>query len=164
MQQPLRRPWHPTGFGSLYAALESHGAGRPRLAAIYLPPGKRVPGTFILLGKGGKVSTNRPQEQQASVLGLHPLQVCLVHVNILTIRRLLAEPERSSRMTPRDLWALTLPDFPPRQPLRRLRAGQRRSDTHRSGDRLTFRAARRTRTGARWRETQPPKACGSGIG
>ena len=63
--------------------------------------------SFIFFGKGGEVSTNRLEEQETSVLALHLLQACLVYVNTLMIQSVLAEPVWSSRMTPRDLSALT---------------------------------------------------------
>jgi TnpA family transposase len=63
--------------------------------------------SFIFFGKGGEISTNRLEEQEASVLCLHLLQMSLVYVNTLMIQNVLAEPGWSSRMTPRDLSALT---------------------------------------------------------
>lgn len=109
--------WHPTGFGSFYVALKSHRArrvGRGWQLSTHLRVGG-VRGTFVLLGKGGKVATNRPEEQQASVLVLHLLRACLAYVNILKFRRALAGPEWSSRMAPGDLSALTPPVFGARE-------------------------------------------------
>ncbi len=63
--------------------------------------------SFVFFGKGGEVSTNRLEEQETSVLALYLLQACLVYVNTLMIQRVLAEPDWSERMTPRDLAALT---------------------------------------------------------
>ncbi len=63
--------------------------------------------SFIFFGKGGEISTNRLEEQEVSVLALHLLQMSLVYVNTLMIQRVLSEPAWSSRMTPRDLSALT---------------------------------------------------------
>lgn len=63
--------------------------------------------SFVFFGKGGEVSTNRLEDQETSVLALHLLQACLVYVNTLMIQSVLAAPEWSSRMTPRDLAALT---------------------------------------------------------
>ncbi len=67
--------------------------------------------SFVFFGKGGEISTNRLEEQEVSVLSLHLLQICLVYVNTL-IQRVLADPTWSSRMTPRDLAALTPLIFP----------------------------------------------------
>lgn len=63
--------------------------------------------SFVFFGKGGEVATNRLEEQETSVLSLHLLQACLVYVNTLMIQRVFSEPAWASRMTPRDLSALT---------------------------------------------------------
>jgi TnpA family transposase len=63
--------------------------------------------SFVFFSKGGEVSTNRLEDQEVSVLSLHLLQACLVHVNTLMIQSVLADPAWSERMTPRDLAALT---------------------------------------------------------
>ena len=63
--------------------------------------------SFVFFGKGGEVATNRLEDQETSVLALHLLQGCLVYVNTLMIQSVLADPSWSSRMTPRDLSALT---------------------------------------------------------
>ena len=63
--------------------------------------------SFIFFGKGGEVATNRLEDQEASVLSLHLLQICLVYVNTLMIQRVLEEPACLARMAPEDLSALT---------------------------------------------------------
>lgn len=62
---------------------------------------------FIFYGKGGKVATNRLEDQELSVLSLHLLQACLVYINTLMIQEILAAPEWLQRMTPEDFRALT---------------------------------------------------------
>ena len=47
---------------------------------------------FIFFGKGGEVASNRLDDQEVSVHGLHLLQSCLVYANILMLQRVLAEP------------------------------------------------------------------------
>lgn len=63
--------------------------------------------SFVFFGKSGEISTNRLEEQEVSVLSLRLLQICLVYVNTLMIQRVLADSDWLSRMTPRDLSALT---------------------------------------------------------
>jgi TnpA family transposase len=63
--------------------------------------------SFVFFGKGGEVSTNRLEDQETSVPSLHLLQACMVYVNTLMIQSVLSEPAWTSRMTPRDLSALT---------------------------------------------------------
>ena len=63
--------------------------------------------SFIFFGKGGEVATNRLEEQEASILSLHLLQICLVYVNTLMIQRVLEEPACLARMASEDLSALT---------------------------------------------------------
>ena len=62
---------------------------------------------FILYGKGGEFTSNRIDEQEIQMLGLHLLQVSLVYVNTLMLQQVLAEPEWQGRLTEPDLRALT---------------------------------------------------------
>jgi hypothetical protein len=62
---------------------------------------------FIYYGKGGEIATNRLEDQELSVLCLHLLQVCLVYVNTLMIRRVLADPWWFNRMHSDDFRALS---------------------------------------------------------
>ena len=62
---------------------------------------------FILYGKGGEFTSNRIDEQEIQMLGLHLLQVSLVYVNTLMMQQVLAEPEWQDRLTEPDLRALT---------------------------------------------------------
>lgn len=58
--------------------------------------------SFIFYGKSGELATNRVEEQELTMLGLHLLQNCLVYVNTLMIQQVLAEPVWRQRMTPAD--------------------------------------------------------------
>ena len=62
---------------------------------------------FIFFGKGGKLATNRHEDQEVGVLELHLLQVSLVYINTLMIQRVLADPSWERDLTPEDLRALT---------------------------------------------------------
>ncbi|MCO6180861.1 Tn3 family transposase [Ciceribacter sp. RN22] len=62
---------------------------------------------FIFFGKGGEISSNRLEDQELSVLGLHLLQNCLVYVNILMLQQILSEPAWAGRMTEEDWRGLT---------------------------------------------------------
>ena len=62
---------------------------------------------FILYGKGGEFTSNRIDEQELQMLGLHLLQVSLAYVNTLMMQQVLAEPEWQGRLTEPDLRALT---------------------------------------------------------
>ena len=62
---------------------------------------------FIFFARRGEVSSNRREDQEASMLSLHLLQNCMVYVNTLMIQTVLARPEWTGRLTARDLHALT---------------------------------------------------------
>jgi len=62
---------------------------------------------FIFFGKGSEISSNRLEDQELSVLGLHLLQNCLVYVNILMLQQILREPAWTRRMEAEDWRALT---------------------------------------------------------
>ena len=62
---------------------------------------------FIFFGKGGEVATNRLEDQEMAALALHLLQVSLVYVNTLMLQQVLCDTSWRSRMTDRDMAALT---------------------------------------------------------
>jgi TnpA family transposase len=55
---------------------------------------------FIFFGKGGKIASNRMEDQEMAVLALHTLRNCLVYVSTLMLQRILSEPGWEARMTP----------------------------------------------------------------
>jgi len=63
--------------------------------------------SFIYFGKGGEISSNRFEEQEASALSLHLLQSSMVYVNTLMIQRILQDSTWIERMTKRDFGALS---------------------------------------------------------
>ena len=62
---------------------------------------------FILYGRGGEIATNRLEDQEITMLALHLLQVCLVHINTLMIQHVLSEPFWAARLGPADQRGLT---------------------------------------------------------
>ena len=62
---------------------------------------------FIFFARRGEVSSNRHEDQELSMLSLHLLQNCMVYINTLMMQQVLARPEWKSRLTARDLHALT---------------------------------------------------------
>ena len=62
---------------------------------------------FIFYGKGAELATNRQENQEIGLLGLHLLQTSLVYVNTLMIQQVLVDPARYEQMTNRDLSALS---------------------------------------------------------
>lgn len=62
---------------------------------------------FIFYGEHGVFTSNKPEEQEISVLALHLLQISLVYVNTLLIQHVLSEPAWRSRMTEDDWRGLT---------------------------------------------------------
>lgn len=62
---------------------------------------------FILIGKGGEISSNRLQAQELTVLSMHLLQASLVYINTLMIQKVLADPKMREKMTFADWRALT---------------------------------------------------------
>ncbi|MFD2054808.1 Tn3 family transposase [Mesorhizobium calcicola] len=63
--------------------------------------------SFVFFGKGGEIASNRPDEQEISVLALHLLQASLVYVNTRMMQSVLSEPKWSARLTPEDYRGLT---------------------------------------------------------
>jgi TnpA family transposase len=62
---------------------------------------------FIFFGRRGEMVSNRREDHEISMLALHLLQNCMVYINTLMLQQVLAQPEWSERLTPRDLRALT---------------------------------------------------------
>ena len=62
---------------------------------------------FILYGRGGEIATNRLEDQEATMLGLHLLQNCMVYVNTLMLQRVLSEPIWLERMGTNERRAMT---------------------------------------------------------
>ena len=51
--------------------------------------------------------SNRREDHEVSMLALHLLQNCIVYINTLMLRQVLARPQWSGKPTARDLGALT---------------------------------------------------------
>jgi TnpA family transposase len=62
---------------------------------------------FIMYGKGGEFATNRPEDQEITMLALHLLQLCLVYINTLMMQQVLSEASWQGKLQPEDLRALT---------------------------------------------------------
>ena len=62
---------------------------------------------FILIGKGGEITTNRREDQELAMLSLHLLQNAMVYINTLMIQRVLSEKKWEQRLSVDDLRALT---------------------------------------------------------
>jgi TnpA family transposase len=62
---------------------------------------------FIFFARRGEVSSNRREDQELNMLGLHLLQNCMIYVNTLMVQKVLARPAWKGRLTARDLHALT---------------------------------------------------------
>jgi TnpA family transposase len=60
---------------------------------------------FIFYGKLGELSTNKPGNQELSILCLHLLQTCMVYINTLMIQEILAH--ENLNLTKEDLRALS---------------------------------------------------------
>ncbi len=54
-----------------------------------------------------RITSNRPADQELSMLSLHLLQISLVYINTLLIQNVLAEPVWQQRMTEEDRRGLT---------------------------------------------------------
>jgi len=51
--------------------------------------------------------SNRREDQEISMLALRLLQNCMVYINTLMLQQVLARPQWSGKLAPRDLRALT---------------------------------------------------------
>ncbi|MBL2103900.1 hypothetical protein ELI73_29685, partial [Klebsiella pneumoniae] len=58
-------------------------------------------------GEHGEFTSNRPADQELSMLSLHLLQISLVYINTLLIQNVLTEPAWQQRMTEEDWRGLT---------------------------------------------------------
>jgi hypothetical protein len=54
-----------------------------------------------------QLSSNRREDHEVSMLALHLLQNCMIHVNTLMLQQVLAQPHWRQKLEPRDLTALT---------------------------------------------------------
>jgi len=63
--------------------------------------------SVIYYGKGGEIATNRPDEQEMTVLCLRILQAALVYVNTLMLQDVLADQEWDDLLAPEDRRGLT---------------------------------------------------------
>lgn len=61
----------------------------------------------VFFGKGREFTSNRPEDQEESMLSLHLLQSCLVFINTLMIQQVLADPEWLKKFTAADFRAIT---------------------------------------------------------
>jgi TnpA family transposase len=62
---------------------------------------------FIFFARRGEMVSNRREDHEISMLGLHLLQNCMVYINTLMLQQVLAQPQWSGNLTARDLRALT---------------------------------------------------------
>jgi TnpA family transposase len=62
---------------------------------------------FIMIGKGGELTSNRQEDQEISLLCLHLLQSSLVYINTLMIQDVLEDKALLDRLTARDHAALS---------------------------------------------------------
>lgn len=62
---------------------------------------------IVFHGNRGRLTSNRQDERELSVLCLRILQASLVYVNTLMLQDILAEPGRLDRLTPADRRGLT---------------------------------------------------------
>lgn len=62
---------------------------------------------FIFYGRLGEISSNNTNEQEMSLLCLHLLQVCMVHINTLLIQEVLLDPKWKNILNKHDMRALS---------------------------------------------------------
>ena len=62
---------------------------------------------FIHFARRGEMVSNRRDDHETSMLALHLIQNCMVHVNTLMLQEILAQPHWRGRLTATDLRALT---------------------------------------------------------
>ena len=62
---------------------------------------------FVFFARRGEFVSNRREDHEISMLGLHLLQNCMVYINTLMIQKVLTQPHWQGKMTARDLAALT---------------------------------------------------------
>jgi TnpA family transposase len=62
---------------------------------------------FVYFARRGEMTSNQREDHEISMLSLHLLQNCMVHVNTLMLQEVLAQPHWQGRLTATDLRALT---------------------------------------------------------
>jgi TnpA family transposase len=62
---------------------------------------------FVFFARRGELANNRREDHELSMLALHLLQNCMIYVNTLMLQQVLAQPDWSRKLEPRDLSALT---------------------------------------------------------
>ncbi len=62
---------------------------------------------FVFFARRGEMASNRREDHEISMLALHLIQNCMVYVNTLMIKKVLALPNWQGKFTPRDYSALT---------------------------------------------------------
>jgi len=63
--------------------------------------------SFISYAKKGVISTNRPVDQEISLLCLHLLQISMVYINTIMIQQILKQPKWHRLLTTEDKRALS---------------------------------------------------------
>src|SRR5512135_375267 len=62
---------------------------------------------FVFFARRGELTSNNREDHEISMLALHLLQNCMVYINTLMLPQILAQPSWSTRLSTRDLGALT---------------------------------------------------------
>ncbi len=62
---------------------------------------------FIFFGKRGTFASNEKEDNEVSMLALHPLQNSMVYVNTLMVQKVLQQPRWERKLTPVDFRALS---------------------------------------------------------
>ena len=62
---------------------------------------------FVFFAKRGEFANNRREDQEISMLCLHLLQNCMVYINTLMMRQVLARPQWKDRLSAVDRRAIT---------------------------------------------------------
>lgn len=62
---------------------------------------------FVFFARRGELASNNREDHEISMLALHLLQNCMVYINTLMLQQILAQPSWSTRLSTRDLGALT---------------------------------------------------------
>jgi TnpA family transposase len=62
---------------------------------------------FVFFARRGEMVSNRREDHEISMLGLHLIQNCMVYINTLMIQKVLGQPHWQGKLTPRDYAALT---------------------------------------------------------
>jgi TnpA family transposase len=62
---------------------------------------------FVFFARRGELTSNRHEDHEVRMLGLHLLQNCMIYINTLMLQQMLARPQWSQKLGARDLGALT---------------------------------------------------------